>query len=395
MASHTVPAFIDRLRPQAMTVGAAALGLLFVAGGLVNPDRLFPAYLYAFIFWAGVPIGCLCLLLIQHLTGGRWGHMIRGLLEAGTRTLPYVAIAFLPVLFGMKHIYIWAGGGDLAALKDPALRHAIEHKHLYLNPIFFAVRTTFYFGVWCTIALFLNRWSARLDDGPNLRIERRLRSLSGGGLVLMGLTITFASIDWAMSLDPRWQSTIYGILFMVASVLSAFTIVILLVTALRKHEPMRSVITPETTHDLGKLLLAFTMLWAYVHLSQFLIVWSANLPEEIPWYMRRMAGGWGVLGAVVLALHFVLPFPMLLSRNLKRDPEMLARIAALILAGRLCDLFWVIGPAFGPAVSGLHWMDLLSVAGLGGLWLGLFAKELSRRPLVPVNDPHLEYAHSA
>jgi hypothetical protein len=242
----------------------------------------------------------------------------------------------------------------------------------------------------------LNRWSLRLDEGPSLRIERRLRSLSGGALVLLGLTITFGTaVDWAMSLDPRWTSTIYGILFMVANVLTAFTLVILVVVRLTRHEPLRSLLSAETTHDLGKLLLAFTMLWAYVHLSQFLIVWSANLPDEIPWYMRRMAGGWGVLGAIVLALHFLLPFPMLLSRGLKRTPETLARIAALIFVARLADLFWIIRPAFAAPVAGLSWMDPLVVVGLGGLWLGLFARELSRRPLVPMNEPHLEYAHSA
>jgi hypothetical protein len=394
--THPTPVLVERLRPKALIVGAGALALALVGGGLSSPARLLPAYLYAFLLWAGVAIGCLCLLLIQHLTGGRWGRIIRRLLEAGARTLPFVAVAFLPIVFGMKQIYVWAAfDANAATVTDKGLHELLAHKHLYLNPIFFTVRAAFYFAVWCTISLFLNRWSARLDDGPNLRIERRLRGLSGGGLVLMGLTITFASIDWAMSLDPHWQSTIYGILFMVGNVLSAFTIVILLITALRQQEPIRSFLSPETTHDLGKLLLAFTMLWAYVHLSQFLIVWSANLPEEIPWYMRRMEGGWGVLGAVVLALHFVLPFPMLLSRDLKRKPETLARIAGLIFAGRMCDLFWVIGPAFGPNVSGPHWLDALTVIGLGGLWLGLFARELSRRPLVPLNDPLLQPAHSA
>jgi hypothetical protein len=382
---------VDRLSPKALIVGTVAL-VAAIAGGFAEPARFFDAYLYAFLFWCGVPVGCLCLLLIQYLTGGRWGKVIRRVLEAGTRTLPFVAMAFIPVLLGLKHIYIWA---DPGAVTDKTLQHLLAHKRPYLNPLFFTARAIFYFGVWCTISHFLNRWSALLDNGPNLRIERRLRSLAGGGLLLMGLTITFGSgIDWAMSLDPRWQSTIYGILFMVGNVLSAFTLVILVVTELRKQEPLRSALTAETTHDLGKLLLAFTMLWAYVHLSQFLIVWSANLPEEIPWYMRRMAGGWGVLAAVVLTVHFVLPFPMLLSRDLKRNPATLARIAALIFAGRLFDLFWVVAPAFQPLVAGPHWMDVLTLVGLGGLWLGSFTRELSRRPLLPQNDPELELIHT-
>jgi hypothetical protein len=393
MAQHPVPEFVERLRTKALIVGAGAL-LLALAAGFSNPSQFFAAYLYAFLFWCGVPVGCLCLLAIQYLTGGRWGRLIRRVLEAATRTLPFAALAFLPVLFGLKHIYLWAAFySDPSVVTDKVVEHLLTHRRLYLNPLFFTLRAAFYFGVWCTIAYFMNRWSLRLDEGPNLRIDRRLRGLAGGGLVLLGLTITFGNaVDWAMSLDPHWSSTIYGILFMVGNVLTAFTLVILVVAQLSKYEPMRSYISPETTHDLGKLLLAFTMLWAYVHLSQFLIVWSANLPEEIPWYMERMRGGWGVLGATVLGLHFALPFPMLLSRSLKRHPEALARIAGIIFAARLCDLFWVIGPALR---SSQWWLDALAVIGLGGLWLGLFARELARRPLIHLNDPLLEPVHSA
>jgi hypothetical protein len=379
----------DHLRARTLL---PAIVVLAAAGIIAKGDRFFPAYLYAFLFWIGVPIGCLCLLMIQYLTGGRWGLVIRRILEAGTRTLPVMAVLFVPLVFGLRHSYVWARPESVT---DEALRHILEHKRMYLNPGFFVARAVFYFAVWTTLMFFMNRWAVRLDAGRDRRIERRMRSVSGGGLVLMGLTITFSSIDWAMSLDPRWQSTIYGILFMVGNVLCAFAIAILAVTALRDDERLRSHLTAETTHDLGKLLLAFTMLWAYVHLSQFLIVWSANLPDEITWYMRRTAGVWGVLAFVVMVLQFALPFPMLLSRNLKRTPDRLARVAVFVLAGRMCDLFWIVAPAFDPPVAGPHILDAVTLVGIGGIWYGAFAIELGRRPLIPQHDIELEPAHVA
>lgn len=380
---------LDLLRSRVFVAVALIAALAF---GFANPERFLSAYLYAFLFWVGVPIGSLCLLMIQYQTGGRWGMTIRRILEASTRTLPVMALLLLPILFGLRHLYSWA---RLDSISEASLRHVIEHKRLYLNPAFFTVRAVFYFAVWYALSFFLNQWSVRLESGRDLRLERRVRSLSGGGLVLMGLTITFASIDWAMSLDPRWQSTIYGILFMVGNVLSAFSIAILVVTAQTRPDSKTAALDRETSHDLGKLLLAFTMLWAYVHLSQFLIVWSANLPEEIPWYLRRMSGAWGALAVAVGILQFILPFPMLLSRDLKRTPALLARVAGLILLGRLCDLFWVVGPAFSPPISGPHILDALALAAIGGIWVSLFTRQLARRPLLIPSDASLENAHSA
>ena len=382
-APFPVPGVVQRAASRALVAGGVGLAACAV-GALVDPTEFLRSYLLAFLFWAGVGVGCLSLLFIQHLTGGRWGLLIRRLLEAGSRTLPFVAIALLPIFLGLARLYLWA---DPAAVRtDPVLRH----KSVYLNPGFFVARSLLYFAVWGAVAYFASLWSRRLDEAPDrLRLERRLRGLSGGGLLLLGLTITFSSIDWAMSLEPHWFSTIYGVAFMVGQVLSAFTLVIVLVSAMSDEEPFRGVITRDTTHDLGKLLFAFVMLWGYVHLSQFLIVWSANVPEEIPWYIKRTQGGWKYLAWAIIAAHFVAPFLALLSRPLKRDVRRLAAVASVLFAARWLDLYWLIAPSFGRPRLTLHWLDVAAAVGLGGVWLWVFARELGRRPLVPLNHPDL------
>jgi hypothetical protein len=365
---------------RALLVGGIGLALGVVGTLFLTPAHFFRSYLLAFLFWVGVGIGCLSLLCIQHLTGGRWGFVIRRLLEAGARTLPFAAIAFLPLALGIGTLYPWADRATVQA--DPIL----AHKSVYLNTWFFIARSLFYFGAWSALAFFLTHWSYRLDKGPNVRVERRMRGLAGGALVVLGLTITFSAVDWGMSLEPHWFSTIYGILFMVGQVLQAFTLLILVLAAVREHEPFRRLIDRDVVHDLGKLLLAFVMLWTYIHLSQFLIVWSANLPEEITWYMKRLTGGWSWLAATLIAAHFVLPFLALLSRGLKRNLSSLATVAALVFGARYLDLLWVVGPALGRPHLMLHWMDLALFAGLGGLWLALFARELLAHPVVPQHD---------
>jgi hypothetical protein len=382
-APHVVPERLAEGSRRALLAGAGGLALSAI-GALFNTTEFLRSYLLAFLFWSGASIGCLSLLLIQHLTGGRWGLLVRRLLEAGTRTIPYAALAFLPIALGVGRLYEWG---------HPDAHDAIlQHKSPYLNPGFFRARAAFYFVVWSAIAYFVNAWSLRLDAGPDRRIERRLRGLSGGGLVMLGLTITFSSIDWGMSLEPHWISTIYGVMFMVGQVLTAFTLVILALRAFGGEEPFRRVVRRETIHDLGKLLFAFVMLWTYVHLSQFLIIWSANVPEEIPWYIRRINGGWLYVAWVVIAAHFIAPFMALLSRDLKRNLQQLATVAALVLAARWLDLFWIIAPALDRPRLSVHWMDVTTAVGLGGLWLGLFARELAGRSMVPLNQPDLEVA---
>jgi hypothetical protein len=386
-APVVVPAQVERLQRNALV--AAGVGIVGCAAlGLVNPAQFFRSWLYAFLFWSNLAIGCLSITMIHHLSGGMWGLVIRRVLEAGTRTLKFLPLLFLPVVIGMHQIFVWSHADAVA--KDEIL----HHKSLYLNPPFFLARAVFYFAVWFLLAHFINKGSLALDLGPNLKTERRLRGIAGGGLVLMGLTITFASVDWAMSLDPHWFSTIYGVLFMIGQALSALTFVILVMAALYKERPFAGVVQPSHIHDLGKLMLAFTMLWAYMHLSQFVITWSGNLPEEIPWYIRRSHGGWQYLAIAIVLFHFVLPFLMLLSRDLKRNVDTLAIVAGLVFVFRSLDLYWLVAPELGghdaPASLRVHGLDVAAFLAIGGIWLTLFARELKDRPLLPVGDPEIK-----
>jgi len=365
--SHPVPPQVDVLQRRAFVGGAAGL-IVSLIGALVSPTQFFHSYLFAFLFWNGIALGCLSLLMIQHLTGGRWGLAIRRLLEAGTRTVPVLVLLFLPVVFGLGRIYPWAG----SAQSDATIRHAVELKRAYLNVPFFLGRAVFYFAVWFLLARVLSRLSLETDMGMDLRRARLLRSISGGGLLLMGLTITFMSVDWAMSLDPRWFSTIYGMLFMIG-----------------QAPPLSAVANADTLHDLGKLMLAFIMVWAYFSFSQFLIIWSGNLPEEIPWYLRRFQGGWRLVGLFLVVFHFVVPFLILLSRGVKRRAKMIGMVALAILAVRVVDLFWLVRPEFPHTGLDLHWLDFTLPIGIGGVWLGVFARQLKTRPLLPLGEPEV------
>jgi hypothetical protein len=247
----------------------------------------------------------------------------------------------------------------------------------------------FYFAVWLTIAVFLNRWSLQQDGSHDPAITYRMELLSRGGLVAVGLTMSFAAIDWVMSLEPHWHSSIYGFLIIGGQVLAAMAFVIPMAALLAQREPLARVIGAQQFHDLGKLMLAFVMLWAYFSLSQFLIIWSANLPEEIPWYLRRMRGGWQIIGVAIILFHFVLPFLLLLSREVKRSAGTLALVALFVLFIRFVDLFWLVTPAFSPTALRVHWLDVVAPVGVGGVWLWVFVWQLQGRPVVAVNDPSL------
>jgi hypothetical protein len=384
-ATSYAPPDLTPARNRALIAGAFALAIS-AFGGLFNPSQFFFSYLMSFMLWLGVALGCLALMLVHHLSGGAWGVVIRRILEAATRTLPLVAVMFVPIALGVQVLYIWSRPDIVAA--DEILRA----KQLYLNRPFFYVRAIVYFAAWIGVATLLNRWSLEQDRTADPRLARRMQLVSAAGLLVYGLTVTFASFDWVMSLEPHWYSTMFGVLTMGGQGLSALAFTIGVGVLLASRPPMSHVITPTHLHDLGKLLLAFVMLWAYFSFSQFLIIWSGNLNEEIPYYTHRMHAGWQWIGLTLIVLHFIVPFLMLLSRRIKRDPRTLFWLAAGIIVMRLVDLFYLIAPE-GP-VPGLrvHWMDLLLPLGLGGLWLAAFAWQLGMRPLVPIHEPQLEEA---
>jgi hypothetical protein len=376
-----VPVELGRFQRQALVVGVI-FGVASAVGAFLDPQQFFQSYLTAWLYWGGLAVGSLAVLMIHHLSGGSWGMVIRRIMEASTRTLPLVALLFVPVIFGMRNLFIWARPEVVAA------DELLQHKAPYLNVPFFLARAAFYFAVWITLAYFLNRWSRRQDEkGCDEVAGRSIQRLSAGGLVLLVLTMTFASVDWVMSLEPHWFSTIFGALILVGQALGGLSLGIATLILLSRYRPMSEVSTPACLHDLGKLLLAFVMVWAYFAFSQFLIIWAGNLPEEIPWYLSRLAGGWQWIGLALVLMHFVLPFMLLLSRDLKRDSRPLAGVAVLVLVMHLVDVFWLTQPAFSEGAFHLHWLDLTAPLGVGGIWLAFFIGTLRRRPLVPLKDP--------
>jgi len=371
--------------------GAGAVGVVGAIVCLVawwtEPARALESWLVAWLYVTGIALGSLALLLIHHVTGGAWGVVIRRPLEAAARTIPLLALLFLPVALGAADLYPWAA--PHAADHDALLRH----KAAYLNVPFFCLRAAIYFAVWTALATLLGRWSVD-QDANDPAASGRLHALARGGLVVAGLTMTFAAIDWGMSLEPHWFSTIYGVLFIVGAALSALSFTIVLLAALAGEEPFTTALQPVTIHDLGKLLLAFTMLWGYVNFSQFLIVWSGNISEETPFYLNRMHGGWNALALLLIVFHFALPFALLLSRSLKRNARALAAVATLMLLMQLVDLYWLIGPDLvahgeGPVPLRVHWMDLAAVLGLGGVFVVLFSRQLRGAALLPLGEPAL------
>jgi len=376
------PPNMSDFQKRSLIVGIVFL-VIFIAGVFIDRRQFFQSYLIGWTFWTGIAVGSIALLMLQHLTGGGWGLVIRRVLEASTRTLPVMAILFLPVILGAHSIYHeWM---DHEALEQHPV---VQFKSRYLNLPFFSVRAVVYFGVWLALMFFLNKWSLAQDRTADNRYTKNMRMLSGPGMVALIFTVTFASIDWYMSLEPEWFSTIYGFIYVAAWSLSALAFVIAVMARLAADEPMRRIVAPLHFHDLGKLLLALVMLWAYFAFSQYLIIWSGNLPEEIGWYLRRIHGAWGALIIVIGILHFAAPFLFLLSRSLKRNPRRLALIAMLIIAMRMTDLLWMLAPAFEHRMWIL--MDIAALLGFGGVWLALFTWQLGKRSLIPINDPQFE-----
>jgi hypothetical protein len=371
-------------RVQRIAVGVSAVALVVcVLAGFGNLTQLLRSYLVAYVFWVSGALGCLAILMIHHVTGGAWGVAIRRLLESGARTLPTMAILFLPIAFGVRRLYEWAQPERVA--QDPLL----QHKALYLNVPFFLTRTALYFLAWSLVVRALTRWSLRQDASFDPVPGQRLELISRGGLLLMGLTMTFAAVDWTMSLQPHWYSTIYGVIFMGGCALTAFAIVIPTVALLSVNPPVAGHVSDDQLSDLGKLLLAFVMLWAYFSLSQFIITWSGNLPEEITWYLDRIQGGWLWVIIAIVFFQFVMPFVLLLSYRLKRGARSIATVALMLIVIRFVDVFWTITPAFDPGRLTVHVLDLAAVLALGGFWVWLFVRQLEGRPLLPLRDPTL------
>jgi hypothetical protein len=394
---YMAPESVGRLEQRALGAGIAGLvacGICFFVYRDHYADQFFHSYLIAFLFVLGLSLGSLGLLMLQHLTGGHWGIMTRRPLESATRVLPVVAILFLPIaILGMNHLYSYSpphkGWLGAPGTGEDALS---EMQKSYLTKNGFLIRAVVYFAIWLLLVFIFNRWSKEQDVSREDRaLRRRMKMLAGPGIVLYVFVMSFAAIDWVMSLSPHWASTIYGFLFVVGQLISAMSLMIAVLVLLSRTAPMEGVIQNRHLHDLGKLLLAFVMLWAYFGFSQLLIIWSGNLPEEISFYRTRLYGAWGVVAVMVLIFHFFVPFFSLLSRDLKRSAKLLPKIAIWLIFMRLVDLFWMTRPEFtSSAVPGL--MDIAAIVALAGIWFAVFARNLKSQPLLPLGDPRLEEA---
>ncbi|MCA9969088.1 MAG: hypothetical protein KC425_02680 [Anaerolineales bacterium] len=381
------PALDTRLaRWQRPALAVGALGLALCAlGGWLAPAHVFRAYLFGFIFWASLGLGCLGLLMFHHVTGGRWGFPLRRVLEAGAATVPLLALLFVPLLFGLPDLYAWARPAAVAA--DPLL----QHKRPFLNVPFFIARTAVYFLVWSGCAILLARWSRRQDATADPGLSARARRLSTAGLILYLFTASLAAVDWLMSLEPHWTSHVYGWLFIASQLFVALALALVPVVLLRRRPAFAELLDATTFDDLGNLLLAFLLMWLYLAFIQYLVIWQANLPEGVTWYLRRTAGGWQWLAAGVLALHAGVPFLLLILRGaLAHRARTLLLASACILLFHLGGVYWLVMPAFYPAAWRLHWLDAAAVLGIGGPWLALALRRLRGAPLLPRHDPRLQ-----
>ncbi len=366
---------------------AAVIGILgSIAGYVMNHEQFSRSYIMAYDYWLGLGLGGLGWLMIIHLTSGRWGLVIQRPMEAAARTMPLLLVLFIPVVIGMHDLYEWTHKDVVA--ED----HLLQFKQPYLNTPGFLIRAAIYFGIWIVLAYALSRLSRKQDETGDADITRRLRVISAPGLVLFGLSATFASFDWLMSLEPHWFSSIYGALFMVGHGLGALAFIGIVTHVLARRKPLEGVITPQQFHDVGNLTFAFVILWTYMSFGQFLIIWSANLYEETMWYLDRRYGGWLIVSIILFILHFVVPFILLLMRNNKRISGRLVKIGLLILVVRYVDVYWQVAPTFREHAASLHWMDAATFLGVGGLWVLAFLRQLGQAAVLPKNDPrHTEF----
>ncbi|MGC2728132.1 MAG: hypothetical protein WA254_02960 [Candidatus Sulfotelmatobacter sp.] len=379
----TAPAVVKKISQRSLVIGVVFAVIALVLA-LKQPDEFYRAYLLGFMCWLGVALGSMAILMIRHLTGGGWGTVIRRILGAAMRTLPLLFVLIIPIFFGIHRLYIWAQ--PLSNIGNKHLREHLEQiTQTYLTVNGFIVRAVFYFAVWNVLSFLLSMWSKQTDKPGAPDNSGRFKAVSGPGLILYGFTISFAAIDWIMSLDPSWISTIFGLLILIGEVLSAMCFAVVVERILFDYKPMSEMLKPDFVHDHGKWMLAFLMVWAYFSFSQWLIIWAGNLPSEITFYLRRINGGWGWIALFLAVFGFAVPFAMLLSRPFKRNIRRLVWLAVWLLLIRYLDLFWIIEPNFSKTIT-LTLADVVAPIAIGGIWLWYFFRNLGSLPLLPAYD---------
>jgi hypothetical protein len=382
-ALETRSAF-HRWQSAALVVGVVA-AIVSVIGAIFTPTAFFRAYLFSYVFFLGIPLGALALVMIHHLTGGVWGFLIRRVVEAEMRTMLLAALLFLPIGFGLQYVYPWAN-----SLAESAPAHESVRQR-YLDPTFFYCRAAIYFALWLGLAGLLSAWSRRADDADDVRTAWKSYKLSGFGLVLLGLSLHFAAVDWIMSVEPRFTSTIFGPLVFSGQLLSAFAAAVLVFCLISSRPEYQGLLSIKVFTDLGSLLFTLLVLWAYMAWFQFMLIWMADLPHGAMWYLAR-GGGWGWLALALIVFHFVIPFFLLLFRAVKQRPRWLGSVAALILVMQLPFNYYQIVPSYETPATGGAWIGAILPIGFAGLWIAAFLWLLSRRPLLPRYDLNQPYA---
>jgi hypothetical protein len=351
---------------------------------LVDREQLFYSWLTSFVFWFTIAAGGLFFTMLHHLVGATWSVVLRRFAEAAMSVLPFMAIAFIPVLIGMSELFHWSHAGAVA--EDDLL----QWKSGYLNVPFFIIRSVVYFAVWILLTVILRKASLAQDDGHTPQLASRFRRISAPGMIAFALTITLASFDWLMSLDPHWYSTIFGVYIFAGALVGILAFLPLVAMYLRNSGIMADVLTVEHYHDLGKLLFAFLVFWAYMAFSQYFLIWYGNIPEETIWFQHRWEGTWKTVSLLLVFGHFVGPFFVLITRGAKRNPGILKLFAIWMLFMHYIDLHWVVMPTLHLHGFHLSWIDLAAMMAVGGGFLARYWYALSGHPLVPIGDPRLE-----
>lgn len=377
------PEVVRKISQRSLVIG----GIFAVISGVLalkQPGEFYRAYLLGFMCWLGVALGSMSIVMIRHLTGGGWGTVIRRILGAAMRTLPLLFALFIPIFFGIHRLYIWAQ--PLGNVQDKHLReHLQQITQTYLTVNGFIIRAVFYFAIWNLLSFLLSMWSKQTDRPNAPDNSGRFKAVSGPGLILYAFTISFAAIDWIMSLDPSWISTIFGLIVLIGQVLSAMCFAVVVERILFNYKPMSELLKPDFVQDHGKWMLTFTMVWAYFNFSQWLIIWAGNLPAEVTFYLTRLNGGWGSIGLILVLFHFVIPFMLLLSRSFKRDIRKLVWVAVLLMLMGYIDLLWIIEPNFSKTLN-VTLADVVVPIAIGGIWLWYFFRNLASLPLLPAYD---------
>lgn len=370
---------LNRFQLASLVIGILALGASAL-GAFTNPKQFFFSYLFAVLFWVGLSLGCFLVTMIHQLTGGRWGYPTRRFLEAGLMVLPLMAVLFIPIFFGLQYLYPWAQGGA------PAEQRAYENDWAYI------LRQVFFFFVWIWLASRLRKWSLEQDLTTDAAPTRRARFLSGPGTVIYGLLVTFASIDWIVSLEKDWYSTMFGVIVGGGQILSAFAFVVILLAIFQNQPPFAGAVNKVQYHHLGNLLLTFVLFWTYVSFGQLLIIYSGDIPHELAWYLHRIAGNWKTVVVAVACFHFFLPFFLLLFRMVKNNIMAMASLAALLFVVHIVDTYWLVMPTLHQQGVAVSWLDFTAPIGVGGLWMAYFFWQLKSAPLLPLNDPGMQFA---